>query len=685
MCACAASGAACAAICAAVDESDAAAAGRACSSAARSSMGSPSALSSASFATYTPLVSSSPSSYSQSSVSLRSFENCSATAGSAKGANASETFERIEYTYSSTAFLRSFVSSITRSCSAMSYSSCTNVSRTCAGRPPTTLETGTSVRMVFLTILVVSMGSPSGGSSPSAGAGAGTVTSSSISSTACADSTETSPLRLRRIATLSLVLPSGSLHFGTGPISNAPMFVSALGGSSVGVVYLACTPKVSLRKNVIVLSDGTALLRSNSSVSFASPSSVFQQNATGYGNESTTSKSRTLNWGESIAPCKAHPRATHSDALSVREQVIPKNASSCAEMKGMREAFPTSSTALTSAGVMPASAMALCTGVIMRSSRSWDRPSMTSRVMLDRTSWSSIRHSMESGASGLEERIFFIFSTAMRRRRDARALDLMSIFLLSLNSAQKWSNIAWSNALPPRLRSNAVARIFKPALVKRTTHTCSAECPTSTNTTLCGSSPNSAVLKMPYASAVAVVSCIRRMVLSPAMWHASNMARRCGSVKNTGTDTTASVTFAPWSASAMVFRSLRIIATRRSGVKLFFSPMYCTVIMISSFGPALVGNRNVGKIACTSGSEYRRPISFFRCMIVFLGCMLILSAAAHPMKRCLTPKLTMDGVSRLDSVFSTTSMPLRRARATTLLALPKSRPTTDILLFLDGW
>ena len=50
-------------------------------------------------------------------------------------------------------------------------------------------------------------------------------------------------------------------------------------------------------------------------------------------------------------------------------------------------------------------------------------------------------------------------------------------------------------------------------------------------------------------------------------------------------------------------------------------------------------------------------------------------------RTCLTPKLTMDGVSRFDSVFSTTSMPLRRARATTLLELPKSRPTTDILLF----
>ena len=38
----------------------------------------------------------------------------------------------------------------------------------------------------------------------------------------------------------------------------------------------------------------------------------------------------------------------------------------------------------------------------------------------------------------------------------------------------------------------------------------------------------------------------------------------------------------------------------------------------------------------------------------------------------------MDGVSRLDSVLSTTSMPLRLASATTELTLPKSRPTTLI-------
>ena len=49
-------------------------------------------------------------------------------------------------------------------------------------------------------------------------------------------------------------------------------------------------------------------------------------------------------------------------------------------------------------------------------------------------------------------------------------------------------------------------------------------------------------------------------------------------------------------------------------------------------------------------------------------------------RTCLTPKFTMEGVSRLDSVLSTTSMPLRRARATTLLALPKSRPTTDMTI-----
>ena len=38
----------------------------------------------------------------------------------------------------------------------------------------------------------------------------------------------------------------------------------------------------------------------------------------------------------------------------------------------------------------------------------------------------------------------------------------------------------------------------------------------------------------------------------------------------------------------------------------------------------------------------------------------------------------MDGVSRLLSLLSTTSMPLRRARPTTLVAFPTSMPSTDM-------
>ena len=44
---------------------------------------------------------------------------------------------------------------------------------------------------------------------------------------------------------------------------------------------------------------------------------------------------------------------------------------------------------------------------------------------------------MLSGASGFEERIFFIFSMAVFKRSDARALERMSIFFDALNSSQK--------------------------------------------------------------------------------------------------------------------------------------------------------------------------------------------------------------------------------------------------------
>mmetsp|Transcript_4488 Transcript_4488/g.20411 ORF Transcript_4488/g.20411 Transcript_4488/m.20411 type:complete len:214 (-) Transcript_4488:1367-2008(-) len=211
------------------------------------------------------------------------------------------------YTYSSTAFLRSLVSSITRSCSAISNSSLTNCSRTAGGKPPTVEDTGTSIFLTFFffsgtgAAASVSMGfsplgspgavfSPfsAGGASVSmgasvagAGSGTGAETSSSISSTACADSTETRPLRLRRTLTLSLVLPSSELVVGMGPTSKDPICVMALGGRSVGVVYLAWSVNVSSRKKVIILVDGTALLRSKSSISFTSPPSACHWKETG--------------------------------------------------------------------------------------------------------------------------------------------------------------------------------------------------------------------------------------------------------------------------------------------------------------------------------------------------------------------------------------------------------------------
>ena len=55
-----------------------------------------------------------------------------------------------------------------------------------------------------------------------------------------------------------------------------------------------------------------------------------------------------------------------------------------------------------------------------------------------------------------------------------------------------------------------------------------------------------------------------------------------------------------------------------------------------------------------------------------------------PRLTCLLAKFTMDGVSRLDSLFSTTSMPLRRARPTTLVALPTSMPSTLMAVSLRG-
>ena len=47
----------------------------------------------------------------------------------------------------------------------------------------------------------------------------------------------------------------------------------------------------------------------------------------------------------------------------------------------------------------------------------------------------------------------------------------------------------------------------------------------------------------------------------------------------------------------------------------------------------------------------------------------------------MSPKLINDGVSRFDSSFMTTSMPFRRAKATTFDFDPKSIPATDMIFY----
>ena len=263
--------------------------------------------------------------------------------------------------------------------------------------------------------------------------------------------------------------------------------------------------------------------------------------------------------------------------------------------------------------------------------------SILSLVIIDRTSTSFMRHSMLIGASGFADNTFLVFSMADFKRKLARGFDLTSILNFSLNSSQKWWNIALSNAPPPKFVSYPVESTFKPFEVNSTTEHCMAECPISTNATRTGFSVNSCVLKMPYANAVAVVSCINRMTFNPQMLAASIIARLCTSSKKIGTDKTQSVILIPsLSNSAILFRSLKIIPNNCSGENSLCFPIYSTVTMILSvFLSPFTGYKNSLMSSWTVGSENFFPIKRFKHATVFVGCMLILSPAAHPTNRCL--------------------------------------------------
>ena len=264
----------------------------------------------------------------------------------------------MEYTYASTAFFLSFVSSMTLSCNAMSNSSCLHFSSTLSGKPPVYVDLiGTSVFFVFFLISIINFGFVSSGSSSLAASSSpssfcspssppssppsvsifslaspsvffgssfffgsstiGTCTSSSYSSHTCASVHSTKPFKFNFTFNLTLCL---SLPFGTagnGPISNVPNEDSSEDSS---VFVVACTVNCFPFKNVICFVLGIGLYFSNNSTSFTSPfASPGQDILTGNANASMTSNSRTLNNGESMAPCNAHPLATDSEAFNVLE------------------------------------------------------------------------------------------------------------------------------------------------------------------------------------------------------------------------------------------------------------------------------------------------------------------------------------------------------------------------------
>lgn len=168
---------------------------------------------------------------------------------------------------------------------------------------------------------------------------------------------------------------------------------------------------------------------------------------------SHTSYSRTRNVGLSIAHCNAHPRATHSLALSVRLGSLLKNPASTLAMAGTREPDPTSSTECSLSNPIPESATALLQGSTTLSSSLAHSFSKSSLRITPLTSFSSIRHSMFTTASAFALRTFFAFSHAALNLILAFTFPTTSILYLSLNSSAKCTNSTSSKSLPPRSAS----------------------------------------------------------------------------------------------------------------------------------------------------------------------------------------------------------------------------------------
>mmetsp|Transcript_28139 Transcript_28139/g.45180 ORF Transcript_28139/g.45180 Transcript_28139/m.45180 type:complete len:209 (-) Transcript_28139:791-1417(-) len=178
--------------------------------------------------------------------------------------------------------------------------------------------------------------------------------------------------------------------------------------------------------------------KSNEDFSLPSEEGACQPSCTGNTDLSSTLNSRVLNSGERIAACKAHPLATHSSAFMVVESSFPPKAAEHMSLThGTREAPPQISTASMADKGIPLPVLTLSSTSLTFCIMGLHISKKSARVIVLEKSWSSMRHSQETGASLFADRTFLVLPTASSNLKHAFLFPNTSQPVFFLNCSAK--------------------------------------------------------------------------------------------------------------------------------------------------------------------------------------------------------------------------------------------------------